>query len=197
MCVLTLLTLGYLSFFLPATSKMAAADCLTRIDVTIHDSLATHFLTQADIIEECGIDPDTLNRTKRSTFDLYGLEKRLRASDKIQSVNTCILSSGLLHIDVVPMTPVARVFERGTNSYYINASGKKISAEPRHHLDVPVVVGAFDSLKPPARLLPLLDHIASDPGLSALVSTVVQEADGDIILVPVIVGHVVNFGDTS
>lgn len=197
MCVLTILMAGYLIFSLHLSSGMASAATLTSIDVAIHDSLSTHFLTEADIVDECGIVPDSLGRTPLDRFDLDGLEKRLRASDKIQHVNAAILSSGRLHIDVVPMTPVARVFERGHGSYYINAAGKKISAEPRHHLDVPVVTGAFDSLRPAARLLPLLDRIASDPGLSALVSTVVQEPDGDIILVPVIVGHVINFGDTS
>lgn len=197
MCVLTLLMLGYLCFMLPFTSKMAAAGTLTRIDVAIHDTLSTHFLTQPDIIEECGIDPDSLQGIRRSTFDLNGLEKRLKASDKIQQANASILASGCLRIDVVPMTPVARVFEHGSKSYYINVEGKVISAEPRHHLDVPVVMGAFDSIHPATRLLPLLDRIASDPGMAALVSTVVQEHDGNIILVPVIVGHVINFGDTT
>lgn len=196
MCVLTLLVVGYLSFFLPVTTQMAAADTLTGMKVEIHDPEGTHFITMADIVRESGIDPDTVPQCKRSTFDIYGLEQRLRASDKIQDVNVTLLSSGRVCVDVVPMRPVARVFNDG-KSYYINAGGKKITAEPRYHLDVPVVVGYFDSIRPAERLLPLLDYIAADPGLSALVSTVVQERKGDIIIVPVIVGHVVNFGDTT
>ena len=96
------------------------------------------------------------------------------------------------------MVPVARVFEsRGHRSYYINAEGKRIGAEARFHIDVPVVCGTFSEAHTPARLLPLLSHIAADPQLDALVSTIVSEPDGDIIIVPAMRGHVVNFGDTA
>lgn len=70
-------------------------------------------------------------------------------------------------------------------------------AEPRYHLDVPVLMGSFDSLHPAERLLPLLDYIAHDRLAGALVSTVTQEPGGNIIIIPTVVGHVVNFGDTS
>ncbi|MDE6121058.1 MAG: hypothetical protein K2F63_04645, partial [Muribaculaceae bacterium] len=42
-----------------------------------------------------------------------------------------------------------------------------------------------------------LDYIASNPRISAMVATVMQEPDGNIIIAPNIVGHVINFGDTS
>lgn len=196
MCILTVVMVAYLAFSLPVTADMARKDTLTGITVNVRDTLMTHFITPADIIRESGVDPDTLPRCRRSEFDLYSLKRRLEQSDKIQNVDVSMLSSGRILIDVTPMTPVARVFEK-KNSYYINSQGKKISADIRYHLDVPVVVGYFDSIHPAQRLLPLLDHIARDPGLTALVSTVCQERDGNIIIVPTIVGHVVNFGDTS
>ncbi len=95
------------------------------------------------------------------------------------------------------MVPVARVFDTNRPSYYINVEGKSIGAELRYHIDVPVLVGTFDSVHPAHRLLPLLDRIASNPRIGAMVATVTQEPDGNIIIVPTIVGHVVNFGDTA
>ena len=59
------------------------------------------------------------------------------------------------------------------------------------------MVGHFTEELPPTRLLPLLHHIASHPELDALVSTVKQDRNGDIIIVPTIRGHVINFGDTT
>ena len=43
----------------------------------------------------------------------------------------------------------------------------------------------------------MLDKIANDAGIGSMVATVTQEPDGNIILIPTIVGHVINFGDTS
>lgn len=196
MCVLTILMVAYFAFALTVTARMAHTEHLTRMEVRLAPS-QSNFIEVADIVRESGIDPDSIRYALRSTFPLYALEKRLSASDKIEHVNASILSDGTLLIEAVPMEPVARVFEYGKPSYYINADGKVISAELRYHLDVPVLVGRFDSIHPAKRLLPLLDYISAHPEASALVATVTQEADGNIILIPNIVGHVINFGDTS
>lgn len=175
---------------------MAENDTFTGCRISVADSENTGFVTQLDISRECGDIMQWITERKRKDLDINELESRLRASDKVEKVNVQVLNNGALAIDVIPMTPVARVFDRN-NSYYINASGKRISAEPRYHVDVPVVVGVFSDSLPPSRLLPLLHHISERPELDALVSTVKQARNGDIIIVPTIRGHVVNFGDTS
>lgn len=158
---------------------------------------ASRFVNTSDVIAESGIDPATLADSLRCTFDLGSLEKRLLASDKLQDANVTLRSDGRIYVDVTPMVPVARVFDPKAPSYYINATGKRIRAELRYHIDVPVLVGSFDSIHPAQRLLPLLDKIANDPRIGSMIATVTQEADGNIILIPTIVGHVINFGDTS
>ena len=183
MCVFAILVAAYMGFAMTLSTRMAAADTLTGMEVTLSDPMS-RFVSVRDVVIESGIDPDTLSRCRRSTFDLRSLEERLLASDKLQDANAYLLSDGKVRIDVTPMIPVARVFEPGKASYYINAAGKRISAELRYHIDVPVLVGRFDSVHPAQRLLPLLDYIANHRKAGAMV-------------VPTIVGHVVNFGDTS
>lgn len=196
MCVLSIMMAAYCGFALTITSRMAAADRLTGMRVTLTDP-TSKFVTVRDVIVEGGVDPDKVPGIRRRDFDLHGLEARLTASDKLQSANATVRADGTVDVVVTPMVPVARVFEPGKHSYYINASGKRISAELRYHIDVPVLVGTFDSVHPAGRLLPLLDYISANPKVGAMVATVTQEPDGNIIIVPTIVGHVVNFGDTS
>lgn len=195
-CILSLLLTGYLCFALPFSARLAADDTFAGCRISIADSLESHFITQADVSHECGDIMQWISSRRRADLDLNALENSLRASDRIEKVNVCVLNNGMLAIDVTPMVPVARVFA-DDSSYYINSVGKKISASPRYHVDVPVVVGHFTTARPPERLLPLLRHIAADPALDALVSTVRQSRAGDIYLIPTIRGHVVNFGDTS
>lgn len=195
-CILTIVMVGYLCFALNATAKMEREDVFAGCRISVADPDGSGFVTQLDISRECDDIMQWIKDTKRNDVDLNALETRLRASDKVESVNVAILNNGVLAIDVVPMAPVARVFDRDS-SYYINAQGKRISAEPRYHVDVPVVCGTFSDSLPAARLLPLLDYIAGHSELDALVSTVKQQRDGDVIIVPVIRGHVINFGDTS
>ena len=195
-CALTLLLTAYLIFALPLTAKSAADDIFTGCRISVADSLNTRFVTRLEVSQECGDIMQWITTRRHSELSLHELEQKLRASDKIEHVNVCILNNGKLAIDVVPMTPVARRFDNN-GPYYINTQGKRISADPHYHVDVPVVVGHFSDDLPATRLLPLLDHIAASPELDALVSTVKQAHNGDIIIVPTIRGHVINFGDTS
>ena len=196
MCVLTLLILAYVAVAVPFTHAMAAKAKITGLQIVLSDP-DSRFVTAADIVRDCHLDHDSIEGMLRRNFDLYGLEARLASSDRIQSVNANILTDGTVRLQVQPMVPVARVFDPARRSYHINSPGKKIMAEPRYHLDVPVLMGSFDSLHPAERLLPLLDYIAHDRLAGALVSTVTQEPGGNIIIIPTVVGHVVNFGDTS
>ncbi len=195
-CILALLLVAYLCFALPVTATMASEDTFAGCRISVADSLNTRFVTQAEVSHECDDIMQWITTRRHKDVDLNMLESKLRASDRIEHVNVALLNNGTLAIDVVPMLPVARVFDE-SGSYYINAEGKRISADPRYHVDVPVVVGRFCDRYPPARLLPLLSHIAANPVLDALVSTVKQEADGNILIIPTIRGHVINFGDTS
>ena len=195
MCVLTVLVVVYIAFALPVSSAMSNADTVGRLKIELSEQ--SRFVNATDVFYATGIDTSALAVTRRKDFDLNKLEKLLRASDKLQHAEVNMLTNGDIIVRVTPMTPVARVFDPAEPSYYINAQGKRISADLRYHLDVPVLVGSFDSVHPAKRLLPLLDYIASEPNVNAMVATVTQESSGNIIIVPTIVGHVINFGDTS
>ncbi len=195
-CILTLLLAVYLYFALSLSAKMEAEDSFAGCEINITDTLNTGFVSEKDVSMECDGMLEGLKKQKRSEVNIGDIEQLLRNCDKIETANVCLLNNGKVRVDVTPMTPVARVF-KNDSSYYINVQGKRISADPRYHLDVPVVVGQFNGKYPPQRLLPMLDYIASHPALDALVSTVMQDSKGNIFIIPTIRGHVVNFGDTS
>ncbi len=194
--VLTVLLIGYLCFAVVATNNMEAVDTFGGCRINVADSVHSGFVSELEVSQECDDIMQWIETRTRSEVNLSEIEKKLRTCDKIETANVFILNNGILQIDVVPMQPVARIFDVDI-SYYINAEGKRISADPRYHIDVPVVVGSFTPEYPATRLLPLLDYVAEKPELNALVSTVKQNRNGDIIIVPTIRGHVVNFGDTS
>jgi cell division protein FtsQ len=196
-CLLSVALMIYLGFALKLTADMARCDKFAGLDINIIDSAQVGFVTKVDISREAGDLAVRIDTLHRNNLDIQALEEQLRRSDKIETVNVLVLNSGKLRIDVKPMVPVARVFTPSGKSYYINAVGKKISADVKYHIDVPIVSGYFNKQRPAERLLPLLAYIAADSARNALVSTVIQEKNGDITIVPTIRGHVINFGDTT
>lgn len=194
------LTLAVVAYLVVAwmISSSASSDRLCEgVLITVHDTADIHFVTPHELSAELGDLPQTARSTRLADIDVDSLERMLDHFDKIEKVNVDILSNGKLLIDVWPMRPVARIFDSAGLSYYINRAGKRIAAEPGYFLDVPVIRGDFSAEFPATSLLPLLDYLATDPDWAEAISMIDARSPSDIILVPVIRGHVINIGDTT
>lgn len=168
------------------------------LHIVVRDSTSHPFVTAAELRRELGPLPDRLTSLPLSSIDTDSIEHLFEAIDKIESVKVVTLTDGHIMVDVEPMHPIARVFPERGRSYYINRSGKQIAASARYHTDVPVIRGNFtDTTFTPAHLIPLLDHLDANPSWGAMVSSIRADSPKDIIIVPVIRGHVINLGDLT
>jgi len=194
--LLTVLVVSYLVVMGFVTSAMSSSRLCAGIMITVHDTARYKFVTPEGLALELGNLPAVARKTPLSHINIDSLERALDAFDKIESANINVLSDGKIHIDVNPMHPVVRIFDSNGNSYYLNRKGKRIKADARYHLDVPVVYGDFDRRMPATSIIPLVDFINGDSLLTSLISMIKVDSPTDIILVPVIRGHVINIGDT-
>lgn len=195
--ILTVITVGYLVAAWFMTKSAAANRMCQGVLITVHDTSEIHFVTPQELSAELGDLPSRALDTRLADIDIDSIERMFNLFDKIERVNVNILTSGKLLIDVWPMRPVARIFDSAGQSYYINRAGKRIAAEPGYFLDVPVVKGDFSPTFPATSLIPLIDYIEADPDWRDAISMIEARSSGDIILVPVIRGHVINIGDTT
>ncbi len=194
--LLSVMLLAYLVFaFYWVGCKAGEARC-TGMDVVVLDSADNKFVTVSELIREIDNFPSRCSGMLLSRIDTDSIENRLNRIDKVESASCVILNNGRIVVTVTPMHPVARVFDGG-DSYYINREGKRIEAESRYYLDVPVISGSFDSVHRAVDLLPLVDYVSSDSTWNSLVSMIKSEGRENVYLIPMIRGHVVNFGDVS
>ncbi len=196
--MLSVVLMCYLAFALLVSNDMAAREMCAGIEIKLLQEEGTgSFVTAGEVrrlLDEWG-----MAETDRcvSQIDLQDIEDRLNGIDNIEHAMAERLGNRKVRISVTPMKPVARVFD-GNRSYYINSAGKRLTANHRFRLDVPVVTGRFDSVHTPAALLPLINRISTDSEWNALVAQIsVEPRSRDIILVPMIRGHVINLGDTA
>jgi cell division protein FtsQ len=187
----------YLLIALPATGYIARYDHLKdSLQINIIDSMHTDFVTAQNIKEETLKVYPNINNATRREINTHYIEQALKSLDNIEDVNFVYLNDGSLKCDVIPMVPVARIYD-SKGSHYINKDGKNMRANLRYHVDVPIIVGQFDKDHSATSLLPLLDYIKNHPATDALVSSIKVDRNRDIIIVPIIRGHVINFGDTT
>lgn len=189
----------YLAMALLFTNDMAARDLCRGFDIVVEQNAASrNFVTPGEIcnlLAEWHLDSTTL---PLSEIPLHTIETKLNSVSNIEDAQVFPLADNRVRINVTPMIPVARVFDSYGRSHYINREGKRLTANARFRLDVPVVTGSFDAEHQPKILIPLLERIANDPAWNALVAQVtVEPRTHDILLVPMIRRHVINLGDTS
>ena len=196
---MALLLVAYIGVAVVMANQQSARDKCRGFDIRIlQDDGSRDFVTQAEVrrlLKEWSLD-DT--DRPASSINLQKIEDRLSGVVNIESAMVERMPDNTIRLTLMPMIPMARVFDFKGNSYYINRDGKRLTANARYHIDVPVISGNFDSIHSPASLIPLVECLHSDPQWNAITSQVmVDPHTRDIILVPLIRGHVVNLGDTS
>ncbi len=196
-CLMTLILVVYLVFAISFTSHLASIDTFKGVEINVRDNMSRKFVSAADIDMELDSISGWITSLSHDSLDTYQIEKRLTEKDNLEKANCVVLNDGSLRIDVVPMIPVARVFDNSGYNYYINRGGKKMKASIRYSMDVPVITGNFTGRNTPELAFPLLDYLNTDPDMAAFTSSINIARNSDVILVPSIKGHVVNMGDST
>lgn len=173
----------------------AASHVCTGIEVEVAGHHAMDSLIARGVREELRDYPGKIVGSPLHQLSTIQIEKFLNEQNNFEEVHCMISSRGQLVVKVTPLIPVMRVFF-GDNSYYINKDGKYIDSNAEFYTDVPIVTGRFSSRFTPKDVIPLVNYVSKDPILSELVAMINAEGPNNLILVPRIRGHVVNFGDT-
>lgn len=168
----------------------------TGIEIHVEGSLAMDSVIRHGVTEELYKYPKKITGVPVHQINTTEIERYLSKYNNFESVNCIISTRGKLIIKIVPLIPVMRVFY-GDNSYYINKDGKHVVSNAEFYNDVPIVTGGFNRNFTPKSVLPLVNYIRKDAMLNELVSMVDAKDAKNLILVPRIRGHVINFGDTT
>lgn len=195
-CILSIVLVAYLIAITCYTSYRSQNDLCSEVDIVINDNSNIKFVTAEDINLEIGNDENCFLSKSVSEINTHEMEKRLNSIDKIESANCVFYNKSRLRVEVTPLIPVARIFD-GKKSYYINKDGKKMVANVRYHVDVPIISGNFGESNDASSMLNVLNYIQSDSVWNSLISGIDVANNHDIIISPMIKGHVINFGDTS
>lgn len=168
----------------------------TGIDIHVRGNNAMDSVIRRGVAGELRKYPEKIVGARITTIDTRKIQRRLAAMSNFEHVDCMITSDGMLRVDIVPLVPVMRVFTPG-NSFYINKDGKYIKSKAEFFTDVPVVQGEFTRNFTPREVIPLVRFIQNDPMLKNLSSMIVARDKNNLLMVPRIYGHIVNFGDTT
>lgn len=198
-CILSILLAGYMVFAVILSQQWAAsatAPVTTPLKILVQDVDSTGFVTRHEVSEMVKdfFAVSGNGALVPSKISLLGIERLLNGVDNIEYARCTRRADDRMWIEVIPMRPVARVFD-GNDSYYINRDGKRLTASLRYRCDVPFIQlspGYNGSL---LDIIPLIDYVNASKVRQELVTAYSIAPNGDMILVPPFRGHVINFGN--
>ena len=174
----------------------AAKNSCKGIDIHIVEGFSTDSVSRKGVMAEINRYPEQIIGQQIPSIDTRKLENYLKGFPQFEDVTCSFSTNGRLNVKVTPMVPELRIFE-DSSSYYINKDGKRMASKASFFVDVPVVSGKFNEKFKPSDILPVSRFVAADPVLSRLVGMIHADDADNIILIPRIHGHVINFGDTN
>lgn len=196
----SLMLAAYLVVALTMTAREADDAVCTGMTITVEDADgdngAKRFVSPGELARELDNLPSKAKGIALANINTQDIRLRLLDLDKIEDASVVRYTDGSIRIKVTPIVPVLRVFD-GSDSYYVNRSGKRVKASARYHKNVPIIQGHFDpadSAFTPLSLMPLVNYISSDSIWNTYISTIKVKSPTDIILIPNIREHVINLG---
>ncbi len=193
-CLVTLM--AYVTWATVWAHNEAAHHICRDIAVDVESPAPIDSMIRRGVAMELKDYPGKIVGVPINQIDTRKIEKYLGSLNTFESVNCMVSAGGTLNIRVTPMIPVMRVF-LGNNSYYINKDGKHIASNAEFYRDVPGVTRRFSPAIPPVDVLPLVRFIEHERTMHDLTAMIEARDARNLIVVPKITGHVVNFGDTS
>lgn len=130
-------------------------------------------------------------------INLQKLENYLGHFSNFESVECSFNPDNRLRITIEPIRPEVRVFVENGRSYYVNRAGKRIEADAEFFIDVPVLLVSAKTEKYLPSALAVIRYAAADKELNRLISAYKIDGPNDIIIIPRLQGHVIDFGDST
>lgn len=171
------------------------------------------FLMDKDIEERLKYNNIVLEGLARKDINTDLIESIVMRMFEVKSASVHVNLDGSWRIFVELRKPVARVFNKRGESFYLDGEGTTMPLSPLYSARILPFTGYIsdeldslsvteiinnDSLKT-IKLLPQIYHLSnyvcSDPFLSALISQVEVDQYGDFILIPIVGNQKIYFGN--
>jgi cell division protein FtsQ len=170
------------------------------------------FLMDKDVAERLKHNNIILEGLKRKDINANLIESLVLKMQEVKSASVHLNLDDTWRIRVELRQPIARIFNKNGESFYLDRDGKTMPLSPLYSARILPFTGNIndkmdflsvediintDSLKT-IKLLPqiyyLSEYVCNDPFLSALITQVDVDQNGDFVLTPLVGNQKIHFG---
>lgn len=195
--VLCVVLLGYVAFAFAFVHEENSKRICPGIDLRIMGNTLLDSVLRQGVNSQLAKYGHKLKGETIENIDLKQLEDYLSTFSNFESVECSINPDSRLRITIIPIKAEVRVFTDKGHSFYINRYGKRIKADAEFFIDVPVLIAPEKYEDCISSALSVIRYAGADPELSPLIAAYKIDGPNDLIIIPILQGHVINFGDST
>ncbi len=195
--------------------KIQAETVIEQPDIVIHVNGENAFLTEDELLLRLKSKGLIFNGQAQEQLNVSAIEKFIASMTEVKNVKVFSQLGSQWKIDVDVRTPIARVFNKSGETFYLDEEGFIMKASNLHTARVVVVTGEIkdrinaenvqgiinnDSLKSIRKLddvYRISNYVCNDPFLRSLISQIHLKKNGDFVLIPIVGGQKIVFGTAN
>lgn len=204
-----LLTVFVLMFL---TQKAQDDAVLEEPEIEIHVNGEAHFLTEKEVLEDLKFHQLWGKGVKAGDLNIEGIENYLNSISQVKHVSVFRVLGGHWKIEITTRKPIARIFNKYGETYYLDEEGVKMKISDQHAARTLVVTGditdrmegenlseiinndSLISIRNLDDIYRISDYVCNDPLFHSLIGQLHLEKDGDFVLTPLVGGQRIVFG---
>jgi len=185
---------------------------LDRPEIEIHVKGDAHFITEEEILADLEFHQLWTKGVKSGELNIAGIEKYLSEISQVKEVKVFKKLGGDWKIDITTRKPIARIFNRYGETFYLDDEGIVMNISEQHAARILVVTGDVadrrggenvddiinnDSLKSIRNLDEIYcisNYVCNDPLFHSLIGQLHLEKNGDYVLIPIVGDQKIIFG---
>ena len=205
------LAIGIIALMFMVQSAQREAQ-VVKPEIVIHVSGEHAFLTEAELYDRLKRKGFFRDGLRHDELNVSGIEKYIRSMSEVKDVKVFTGIGEKWSIDITVRKPIARIFNKYGQSYYLDEDGVVMKTSDLHTARVVVVTGYLadksnsisvpeiinnDSLKSIRKLddvYRISNYVCNDPFLHSLVGQIHLKKNGDFVLIPLVGGQKIVFG---
>lgn len=152
---------------------------------------------------------------KVEDLNVESMEEYLRSISHVKTVNIFKGFSGDWTIELELREPIVRVFNKYGETYYLDEDGEFMNRTPTHTARMPVATGFISERAGGLKLSQIINndtlisilklddiywisnYVCKDPLFQSLIGQIQVQKNGDLLLIPLVGDHVINFGSAN
>jgi cell division protein FtsQ len=205
-CCLTLLSLSYTT---------QGNKVVKEPTILIHVNGEHPLLTEDELLDRLKRKGLLFNGQTQNELKIHEVEFAIKSMAEVREVNVFSQVGDQWSIEVETRKPIARIFNKYNENYYLDADGHIMPYSPQHCARVVVITGEIldrknsvsvneiinnNSLKTIRKLDNLYrisSYVCNDPFLQSLIGQIHVQKSGDLVLIPLVGSQVIVFGAAS